>query len=104
MDLGYFAPSPDGRRLAVVESGTDAVAVIDLESGKSKLVSPPHPGWKSRLMPSWRNADEFSFATGDEATGRVRWMSWKNGETRDLSENWPEQITKGWMESKNTTP
>ncbi|HRQ88546.1 MAG TPA: hypothetical protein PLA50_07100, partial [Bacteroidia bacterium] len=39
MDLGYFVPSPDGRRAAVVESATDAVAVVDLESGRSEIVS-----------------------------------------------------------------
>lgn len=100
MDLGYFAPSPDGRRLAVVESGTDAVAVVDLESGKSELVAAPHPGWKSRVLPSWRNAEEFSFASGDAETGRVRWMLWKNGESRELSAGWPNKITKGWMEFK----
>lgn len=104
MDLGYFVPSPDGSRVAVVESGTDAVAVIDLESGKSELVSPPHAGWKSRVMPSWRNAEEFTYATGDEESGRVRWMLWKAGESRDLAKEWPEKITQGWMESKKTTP
>ncbi len=100
MDLGYFAPSPDGKRLAVVESGTDSVAVIDLKSGKSELVSPPHPGWKSRVMPSWRNADEFSFVSADTDSGRIRWMLWKNGETSDLSVKWPDKLTQGWMERK----
>lgn len=104
MDLGYFVPSPDGSRVAVVESGTDAVAVIDLASGKSELVSPPHAGWKSRVMPSWRNEEEFTYAAGDEESGRVRWTLWKRGETRDLAEEWPEKITQGWMESKKTTP
>lgn len=100
MDLGYFAPSPDGRRLAVVESGTDAVAVIDLESGESELVSPPHSGWKSRVMPSWRNAEEFSFVAADIDSGRIRWMLWKKGNISDLSANWPDKLTKGWMERK----
>lgn len=104
MDLGYFVASPDGSRVAVVESGTDAVAVIDLKSGKSELVAPPHPGWKSRVLPSWRNAEEFTYAAGDEEAGRVRWMLWKDGETRDLAKAWPEKITQGWMESKKTTP
>ena len=104
MDLGYFVPSPDGSRVAVVESGTDAVAVIDLESGKSELVAGPHPGWKSRVLPSWRNAEEFTYATGDEETGRVRWMLWKDGESRDLAKGWPEKITQGWMESRKTKP
>lgn len=104
MDLGYFVPSPDGRRLAVVESGTDAVALVDLESGKTELVSPPHAGWKTRVMPSWRTAEEFSFAAADPASGRVRWMMWKAGNAREISGDWPDKTTTGWVESKNTTP
>lgn len=104
MDLGYFVPSPDGRRTAVVESATDAVAVIDLESGRSKLVSPPHPGWKTRLLPSWRGAEEFTYAAPDPAGRRVRWMRWKDGKSTDLGASWPEGIAAAWLEFKETTP
>lgn len=104
MDLGYFVASPDGRRLVVIESATDAVAVVDLESGKSELVVSPHPGWKSRLLPAWRNASEFSYAATDPDSGRVHWMLWKDGNSADLSANWPADTTSGWMEFKETTP
>ncbi len=100
MDLGYFVPSPDGRRLLVVESGTDAVALVDLESGKSELVAGPNPGWKTRAMPSWRNAEEFTFAAAGPGSKRVRWMLWRDGKTTDLGANWPDTITKAWMEFK----
>ncbi len=104
MDLGYFSPSPDGRRVVVVESGTNAVAVIDLMTGKSDLVSSPHSGWKSRLLPSWKSSDEFSYAAVDPESRRVRWMIWRSGESTEFSENWPDSITKGWMEFKEVTP
>ncbi len=100
MDLGYFVLSPDGRRIAVVESGTDAVALVDLESGKSELVSGPHPGWKTRVMPSWRNAEEFSFAAPDPDSKRVRWLLWKDGKTSDPSAGWTDKTTSGWLEFK----
>lgn len=100
MDLGYFVPSPDGRRIAVVESGTDAVALLDLDSGKSEMVSEPHPGWKTRVMPSWRNAEEFTFAAVDPDTKRVGWMLWKDGKTSSLSSNWPDKTTNGFLEFK----
>jgi hypothetical protein len=100
MDLGYFVPSPDGRRLAIVESGTDAVAVIDLASGASELVSAPHPGWKCRTLPSWKSSDELSYAALDPATGRARWVLWKPGgdEPVDLSADWPDGATPDWLE------
>lgn len=102
MDLGYFVLSPDGHRLAVVESGTDAVAVIDLASGASELVSAPHSGWKCRTLPSWKSAEELSFASLDPATGETRWVLWKSGgeEPFDLSSDWPSGATAGWLEHK----
>lgn len=104
MDLGYFVPSPDGRRLLIVESGSDSLALLELESGDVRILSGPSPGWKTRLMPSWRSSNEFTYAVGDERNGRVRWMLWKDGESRDLSADWPEPITRGWMEWKKPTP
>lgn len=100
MDLGYFACSPDGKRIVVVESGTDAVALLDLESGKSEIVSEPHPGWKTRLMPSWRNASEFTFAAVDPDSKRVDWLLWKDGKTTRLSDGWPDKSTNGFLEFK----
>lgn len=100
MDLGYFVASPDGRRVAVVESGTDAVAVIDLASGASELVSVPHHGWKCRTLPSWKSPDELSYAALDPATGRIRWLLWKSGgkKSLELSADWPSGATAGWLE------
>lgn len=103
-DLGHFVASPDGKRIAVVESGTDAVALIDLASGKSELIVSPNPGWKTRLLPSWRNAKEFTFAIGDPDSKRVRWMLWSEGKATELSVGWPEPITKEWMEFKGGNP
>lgn len=102
MDLGYFVLSPDGRRLAVVESGSDAVAVIDLASGASELVSGPHPGWKCRSLPSWKSSDELSFAALDPTTDTARWLLWKEGEEEliSLSDDWPTGSTAGWLEYK----
>ncbi len=100
MDLGFFVPSPDGRRAIVVESGTDAVALLDLESGRSELISEPHPRWKTRVMPSWRNAEEFAYAALDPTSGRVGWKFWKDGKTIDLSETWPDKTTNSFLEYK----
>lgn len=100
MDLGYFVVSPDGRRVILVESGTDAVALLDLESGRSELVSEPHPRWKTRTLPSWRNADEFTYAAVDAESKRVKWMLWKDGKSVDLSADWPDSVTNGFLEFK----
>jgi hypothetical protein len=104
MDLGYFVASPDGKRVAVVESGTDAVAVVDLASGASELVSAPHPGLKCRTLPSWKSPDELSYAALNPATGRIRWLLWKSGgeKSLELSEDWPTGSTDDWLEKSES--
>lgn len=105
MDLGHFVISPDGQRVAIVESGTDAVAVVDLASGASELVSEPHPGWKCRTLPSWKSSGELSYAALDPATNRIRWLLWKSGrdESIDLSLDWPSGATSGWLEESDNS-
>ncbi len=101
MDLGYFVPSPDGRQVVVVESATDAVALVDLESGASELVTSPHRGWRTRLLPAWREAGEFTFAALDAEKRRVTWKRWRQGKIRELSQGWPEEILKPWLHYQN---
>jgi hypothetical protein len=105
MDLGHFVPSPDGRRVAVVESETDAVAVIDLADGRGEIVSPAHPFWKCRTLPAWKSPSELTFAALDPAAGSIRWVLWRGdgGETTDLSRSWPAGTTRDWLEKKETT-
>jgi hypothetical protein len=105
MDLGHFVPSPDGRRVAVVESETDAVAVIDLADGRGEIVSPAHPSWKCRTLPAWKSPSELTFAALDPGAGSIRWALWRDDrrETTDLSRSWPESATQDWLEKKVTT-
>lgn len=95
-NLGYFAASPDGERIAVVESETDAVAVVETDSGKTQLISPPHPKWQNRTMPGWKSATELTFAALHE--GKPAWMLWnKSSGLRCLSSSWPGESTAKWL-------
>lgn len=101
-DLGYFVVSPDGNRVAVAEGGTDAVAVVDLGSGKTTIVSPAHPNWQCRTLPAWKSATELTFAALDGTPAVPRWMIWsEESGARSLSASWPAQRTEGWLELKN---
>ena len=103
-DLSVFAVSPDGQRAAVVEAGTDAVAVLELATGKVSILSPAHEGWKSRLIPAWRNPRELSFAALPSPTAtRPELMLWRtDAPRRVLSEGWPEDVVKPWLEGPGT--
>jgi hypothetical protein len=98
-DLSFFAASADGKLAAVVESGNDAVTVVDLATGATEVVSPASPDWQCRTMPAWKAPGELTFA-GLE-TGDPQWMLWsKAGGLRSLSEKWPAKSTDNWLEQK----
>lgn len=105
-DLAWFAASPDGKHVAVVESETDAVAVVAVDTGKTEIISAPHPRWRGRTMPAWKSATELTFAALHENT--PAWVLWREGAgTRRLSTAWPASATKAWLEEdkeKTTQP
>lgn len=99
-NLSFFTVSPDGRMAAVVESGNDAVAVVDLATGAVDLVSPSHADWQCRTMPAWRSSTELTFAALGKA-GYPEWMLWsKSGGVRTISGKWPAAATSGWLEKQ----
>jgi dipeptidyl aminopeptidase/acylaminoacyl peptidase len=100
-NLSFFAASPDGKKVAVVESDTDAVAVVELATGKTQIVSPAHPNWRCRTMPAWKSATELTFAAIDGPGGKPKWMLWSQGkELRPISDKWPVETTSVWLEEK----
>jgi hypothetical protein len=89
-DLAAFAPSPDGRQIAIVESGSDAVAVLDVATGALEVVSPKH-GWKSTTLPAWRDANELYFAALPEpSSSRPELLRLRKGSApQEVSRSWP---------------
>lgn len=99
-NLSFFTVSPDGKLAAVVESGNDAVAVVDLASGAVDLISPSHTDWQCRTMPAWRSSSELTFTALGKA-GYPEWMLWsKAGGVRPISGKWPAAATSGWLEKQ----
>jgi hypothetical protein len=92
-DLGAFTPSPDGRRIAIVENGSDSVAVLDVASGAMEVVSPKH-GWKSKMLPAWRGTNELYFAAlPASSTNRPELFRWRKGSApQAISTNWPDAV------------
>lgn len=100
-NLGYFVASPDGRHIAIVESETDALAVVETDTGKMQLISPPHPHWQCETLPAWKSATELTFAALDGSTKAPKWMLWSAaGGMRSLSDKWPAAATAQWLENK----
>ena len=96
---GHFALSPDGRKLAVVESNVDAVAVVDIATAQTQLISDPHDNWRCRTLPAWRSSSELTFAAIHD--GRPHWLAWtESAGIRPLSTQWPETMTKEWLEKR----
>jgi hypothetical protein len=94
-DLAAFAPSPDGKRIAIVESGSDVVAVLDVATGVLEVVSPNHDA-KSRTLPAWRGNDELYFAA---YSTRPEVLRWRRGSTSQVfSGTWSDGVVTGLVE------
>jgi hypothetical protein len=89
-DLAAFAPSPDGKRIAVVSAGDDEVKLVDVASGAVETVSPQRAG-KSRALPAWRGTNELYFAAFPAAEAkRPEWLRWSAGAgSQVISGAWP---------------
>jgi hypothetical protein len=100
-DLSAFAVSPDGRLVAVVEGGTDAVALLNLATGEVRIIGPAHDGYESRLIPAWRNSQQLVFASVPSTTAtRPELLLWQpDAPTRVLSTGWPDEVVKPWLET-----
>jgi hypothetical protein len=98
-DLAAFAPSPDGRQIAIVESGSDAVAVLDVATGALEVVSPKR-GWESRALPAWRGTDELYFgALPETSSTRPELLRWRKGSTPQVfSRSWSDEAVSNLLE------
>jgi hypothetical protein len=91
-DLAAFAPSPDGKQIAIVESGSDAVAVLDVASGALEVVSPKR-NWKSKVLPAWRGNELYFAALPSEPSTRPELFRWRKGSAAvAISTNWPDSV------------
>ena len=102
-DLDSFVASPDGRHIAVIESATDAVAVVEIATGKTEIISPAHPPWECETVPAWRSASELTFAGLHGSTLTPGLMLWSaGGGTRCLSETWPTGSADDWLKKRQS--
>jgi len=97
-DIDSFSVSPDGRRVALVQSNSAAVSVVEIDSGKVQIISPAHPQWSGQKTPAWKSNTELTFVAPHGTAQTPQWMQWNiHGETRCLSQMWPEGSTKEWL-------
>jgi hypothetical protein len=89
VDLAAFAPSPDGKRIAVVSAGSDEVKLVEIASGAVETISSQQRG-KSRALPAWRGTNELFFAAFPSADAqRPEWLRWSSGAA-------PQVISGAW--------
>ena len=98
-DLAAFAVSPDGRHVAIGESGSDAVAVLELATGRLDVVSPKR-GAQNRTLPAWRGNDELYLAAlPTVGARRPEWLRWRKGAAPQVfSGSWPDTAVQHLVE------
>jgi len=99
-DLRDFEPSPDGRRIAIVESGSDIVAVLDVATAEMRIVQNAS-GAKTRALPGWRTPDELYFAAQPAPGQPAEWRCWTGAAIRVWSVGWPTGLVARLMEPPN---
>ena len=75
-------------------------AVLELATGKVQIIAPAHTGWKSNLIPAWRNCQQLSFAgVLSTSAARPELLLWQaNVPPRVLSAGWPDDVVKPWLD------
>lgn len=96
-DLRFFVVSPEGRHVAMVESGSSTVATLDLNSCEVKLVASPSDGWKCLTRPAWRNNTEFTYAAEQNGKAVVMIHSLASG-SKPWGEGFPDGAFSEWLE------
>jgi len=92
-DVAAFAVSPDGTRAAVVEAGSDAVAVVDLATGRvDPITAATGPKTGCGTLPAWRNDRELLIQTcRPNGEPRQTWAIWQEAAPlRWLDETWTD--------------
>ncbi|MCX7818422.1 MAG: hypothetical protein N2652_04325 [Kiritimatiellae bacterium] len=96
-DLRDFEPSPDGRRIAVVESGSDAVALLEVATGRIRVLQPAGGG-RTRALPAWRTPEELYFAALPAAGPPPEWRRWTSETVTSWSVGWPTGLVERLVE------
>ncbi len=94
MALPLFTLSPDETRVLI--PGTQGrLSMYEFASGSTvQLVDPDMAKDKTPCLPSWRNADEITYAAANKV------YLWKAGKTVCLSEAWTKEMREGWLTDK----
>jgi len=70
--------------------------VLDVATGALEVVSPKR-GWKSRILPAWRDADELYFgALPESSSTRPELLRWHKGVA-------PQVFSHGWTDEAADT-
>lgn len=99
----HFELSPDERHVLMLGSQGEIVD-YDLRNGASKILSTDPctgKGGSPTMVPVWRADGEACFDIcvegGDGGDQKRQVVLWKDGKTRTLSADWPEEMTADWL-------
>lgn len=92
----HFELSPDQTRVAIPGIG-GRLTVLSLSTGAVVEVRPRRGDTALRMVPTWRNDRELSFAVANEGALQERrpgeFCVWSAGAARTLSSDWPDPAT-----------
>lgn len=91
-----FEVSPDEKRISLA-ADDGRIVVMTMATGAMETVQTARGDKTFKFVPTWRNAEELTFAAipekaGDTQTQKSAVSLWSTDKVRPLSETWPEEV------------
>lgn len=100
-----FSLSPDEKRV-LLPGPQGRVTLYEFATGETTpLVIMENPKGGTTCIPTWRNNDEITFVMPQadapaRATNLPEVHLWKDGNSRSISGDWPDEVRNGWLDGK----
>jgi WD40 repeat protein len=100
--ISHYEVSPDEKLVSIAgDKGT--VSILNLQSGHIREIQPNRGPEDPRTVPVWRYPDQLCFVQpimdeDKKPTGKAELVLYQDGQTRVISNHWPDEVKEGFLD------